>query len=85
MQPVGIVPLQVASEILPQAVLQSPQGVLQSRLVCLPQSNLPLGQLDHQLDPFAPGEWAPPAGLELTEAGGEITGESLLPDPVALE
>ena len=84
-QPAGVVALEVAGEVLPQAFLQRAQRILQSRLVRLAQPHLPLGQLDHELDPLAPGERAAAAGLELAEAGGEVAREPLLPDPVALE
>ena len=84
-QPAGVVALQVPGEVLPQAVLQRAERVLQPGLVRLAQPHLPLGQLGHQLDPLAPGERPAPPGLELAEAGGEVAREPLLPDPVAVE
>ena len=84
-QPAGVVALEVAGEVLPQALLQRAERVLQPRLVGLPQPHLPLGQLGHQLDPLAPGQRAAAAGLELAEPGREVAGEALLADPVAVE
>ena len=84
-QPAGIVALEVAGEILPQALLQGAQRVLQPGLVGLAQPHLPLGQLGHQLDPLAPVERASAPGLELAEPGREVAGEALLPDPVAVQ
>ena len=84
-QPAGVVALEVAGEVLPQALLQGPERILQPRLVGLAQPHLPLGQLGHQLDPLAPGQRAAAAGLELAEPGREVAGEPLLPDPVAVE
>ena len=84
-QPAGVVALQVPGEVLPQALLQRPERVLQPGLVRLPQPHLPLGQLGHQLDPLAPGQRAAPARLQLAEAGREVAREPLLADPVAVE
>ena len=84
-QPAGVVALEVAGEVLPQALLQRPQRVLQPGLVGLAQPHLPLRQLGHQLDPLAPGQRAAPPRLQLAEPGGEVAGQPLLADPVAVE
>ena len=84
-QPAGVVALQIAGEILPEAFLQGPKRVLQAGLVRLAQPHLPFGQLRHELHPLAPGQRPRAAGLELTEAGREVAGEPLLADPVAVE
>ena len=84
-QPAGVVALQVAGEVLPEALLQRPERVLQPRLVRLPQPHLPLRQLGHQLHPLAPGQRTGPARLQLAEPGGEVAGEALLADTVAVE
>ncbi len=84
-QPSGVVALEIAGEVLPQTFLQCAQRILQPRLIRLAETNLPFGELGHELDPFAPGEGSAAAGLELPEPGGEVAGEALLPDPVAVE
>ena len=84
-QPAGVVALQVPGEVLPQALLQRPERVLEPGLVRLPQPHFPLGQLGHELDPLAPGQRAAAARLELAEAGREVAREPLLADPVAVE
>ena len=79
----GVVALEVAGEVLAQAVLQGSERVLQAGLVRLAQAHLPLGQLGHQLHPLAPRERAAAARLELAEPGGEVARQPLLADPVA--
>jgi hypothetical protein len=85
MQPAGVVPLQIAGEVLPHAVLQCAQCVLQARLIRLAEPDLPLGELDHDLDPFAPCQRTTPTSFELAKAGGEVPREPLLPYAIALE
>ena len=81
----AIAPLEELGEVLPQALLQGAQGILESRLLGLAEPHFPLGELDHELDPLAPAQRGATAGLELAETGSEVAREALLPDPVTLE
>ena len=84
-EPGAVVLAEELGEVGAEGVLQGPERVLQPRFVGPAELDLPLGELDDQFDPFPPRHSLAAAGVELPEAGGEVAGEPLLPDPVALE